>query len=134
MSPRHPSRQQRRRRTSAPWAAVGPKNHAGGHFGVGLMRPNHAVTLPSWQAALCTSSTLTIRRCLAAPSPSPLAGLDPNWSSAVDCPRRNGYCEPAAPNDGGAEDSAVAQSGLGMTERENATSPPVRMIDSGRNV
>ncbi|OOK68332.1 hypothetical protein BZL29_6880 [Mycobacterium kansasii] len=40
----------------------------------------------------------------------------------------------AAPNDGGAADSAVPQTILGMVESENVTSPPVRMNDSGRNV
>jgi hypothetical protein len=39
-----------------------------------------------------------------------------------------------APNDGGAADSAVPQVWLGLLDSENATSPPVRMIDSGRNV
>ena len=46
----------------------------------------------------------------------------------------NGHPERPAPNDGGAEDSAVPQSGLGMEESENVRSPPVRMIGSGRNV
>jgi hypothetical protein len=38
------------------------------------------------------------------------------------------------PNDGGAEVSAAPQTMLGMADSENATSPPLRMIDSGRNV
>jgi hypothetical protein len=46
----------------------------------------------------------------------------------------NGHPERPAPKDGGAEDSAVPQRGLGMEESENVRSPPVRMIDSGRNV
>ena len=39
-----------------------------------------------------------------------------------------------APNDGGAEDSAVPQTLSGWAASENVRSPPVRMIDSGRNV
>ena len=36
------------------------------------------------------------------------------------------------PNDGGASDSPTPQSLLGLADSENATSPPVRMIDSGK--
>jgi hypothetical protein len=50
------------------------------------------------------------------------------------CTLRNGHCELPAPKDGGAEASAVPQAISGMADSENATSPPVRIIDSGRNV
>ena len=39
-----------------------------------------------------------------------------------------------APNDGGAEDSAVPQTLSGWAASEKVRSPPVRMIDSGTNV
>src|ERR1700751_4873657 len=39
-----------------------------------------------------------------------------------------------APNDGGADDSAVPQTLLGYAASENLSSPPVRMIDSGSHV
>ncbi len=46
----------------------------------------------------------------------------------------NGHRERPAPNDGGAEDSAVPQSRLGMVASENVRSPPVLMIESDTNV
>src|ERR1700741_1236275 len=39
-----------------------------------------------------------------------------------------------APNDGGTEDSAVPQTLFGWAESANFRSPPVWMIDSGREV
>jgi hypothetical protein len=63
--------------------------------------------------------------------------LTPHSSNAIaDDGGRNvgGHAAPPAPNDGGAEDSAVPQNKFGMADSEKATSPPLRMIDSGRYV